>query len=166
MTEQRDIMAAIVTHDLKNHLVSESWILDLVLAGDYGDINDKQKQPLRMLKAGTETQLRMTSNLVEIYRYDVGTDALNRTVSVEARNNNGSVVITVSDTGRGIPEEDLAVLFKGTWLGPKPHRMVGSTGIGLFLCKRILDAHGAQIACATGDGSGTVFTITIPGSAV
>jgi len=74
------------------------------------------------------------------------------------------VVIVVSDTGRGIPTEHLASIFRPfftTKVGKE--RPAGSgTGIGLAFCRRIVDAHGGEISVASQVSQGSAFTIRLP----
>ncbi|HEY9870902.1 MAG TPA: ATP-binding protein [Candidatus Obscuribacterales bacterium] len=56
----------------------------------------------------------------------------------------------------------LAVLFQRFWQGEPGKRYVASTGLGLYLCKRIVDLHGGSIQCASTRQAGTVFTVALP----
>ena len=72
------------------------------------------------------------------------------------------VAISVSDRGRGIPAESLPYLFrKFSRLDADDH--AGETGLGLAICKGIVEAHGGRIwAESDGAGLGARFTFTIP----
>jgi two-component system sensor histidine kinase PilS (NtrC family) len=78
----------------------------------------------------------------------------------EATNSNGSlpVVITVTDTGAGMDEEELRLLFE-PFRSTKP----GGTGLGLAMVYRVVEAHGGTIKVSSEKGKGTVFTISLPG---
>jgi two-component system NtrC family sensor kinase len=68
-------------------------------------------------------------------------------------------VITVSDTGKGIPEELIDSIFD-PFFTTKP---VGEgTGLGLSVSYGIIEAHGGQISVASEIGAGTTFTIVLP----
>jgi PAS domain S-box-containing protein len=67
------------------------------------------------------------------------------------------LVIQISDTGPGIPEEIMEYLFK-----PFNTTKVNGMGLGLAYCRRILDAHGGSISVDTKDGEGSLFTLRIP----
>lgn len=67
------------------------------------------------------------------------------------------VVIRVSDTGTGIPEEDLKHIF--TLLFTSKH---GGTGLGLAYCKRAVEAHGGTITVESEVDRGATFTVRIP----
>ena len=84
------------------------------------------------------------------------------TVSVEERDL--EVAISVSDTGPGISEEASAKIFEPFFRDPETQAQHGkpSTGLGLALTKRLVEAHGGQISFETVVGKGTTFTFTLP----
>ena len=76
---------------------------------------------------------------------------------VSASREGGHVEVSVADRGRGIPAEDLPLLFRK--FSPREDRDAGGdTGLGLAICKGIVEAHGGRVH-AESDGAG-------PGSAV
>jgi signal transduction histidine kinase len=73
------------------------------------------------------------------------------------------VRITVSDTGAGIPTEDLPYIFDRFWRGDKSRaRTEGSSGLGLAITKQLVQAHGGTISAESEPGKGTRFTIELP----
>jgi signal transduction histidine kinase len=70
----------------------------------------------------------------------------------------GWLVMTLSDTGPGIPEEIRDRLFESFVTQGK----VGGTGLGLAIVKKIVDDHQGEIAFESSPGSGTTFRIRIP----
>ncbi|KKQ81205.1 MAG: PAS/PAC sensor signal transduction histidine kinase, partial [Candidatus Moranbacteria bacterium GW2011_GWD2_38_7] len=72
--------------------------------------------------------------------------------------------ITVSDTGIGIPKEEIPYLFKKFSRGKDVSRLhVGGTGLGLFVGKAIAEAHHGQVWVESdGAGLGSRFIIEIP----
>ena len=74
------------------------------------------------------------------------------------------VAISVSDEGRGVPVEQLPYLFrKYTNLGGDGERGLRKSGLGLAICKGLVEAHGGRIwAASSGPGQGTQVTFTIP----
>ena len=73
------------------------------------------------------------------------------------------VEISVSDHGPGIPEDELDKLF-GTFqkLSVQPTAGEKSTGLGLSIVKRVVDAHGGTVSVSSKVGEGTTFTVAIP----
>jgi len=77
---------------------------------------------------------------------------------ITARSNSNSVRIEISDRGLGVPEEASEVIFEAFRRGEGS----GSTGIGLAICRAIVEAHGGSIRVERAFGGGASFVITIP----
>lgn len=71
------------------------------------------------------------------------------------------VRLTVSDTGRGIPEQDLPFLFDRFWRGKDGGHGEG-TGLGLAIARQLVQAQGGEIKVESQPGQGTTFTIDLP----
>ncbi len=78
-------------------------------------------------------------------------------ISIAAARENDRITITVCDTGRGLTPSILARAFERGVSGKD-----GGMGIGLAICKDIVDAHGGTIKIANGEQSGAVVTLTLP----
>jgi len=78
-------------------------------------------------------------------------------ISIAAEQSNGSVIITVDDTGRGVQPHMLENLFR-----PSQSGRPGGLGIGLYQCKKIIEAHGGTIRLRSEEGKGTQVQITLP----
>lgn len=84
-------------------------------------------------------------------------------VLVTAVQENKFVHISVTDTGRGIPPEDLPNLFDRFWRGDKSRsRHSGGSGLGLSIVQQIVELHNGSITAVSPDGMGATFTITLP----
>ncbi len=84
-------------------------------------------------------------------------------VDVELRSEAGCAVIEVSDTGIGIAEEDLDLVFSRFWRADDARATTsGGLGIGLAVTKEIVERHKGTIRAARRDGGGAVFTIRLP----
>ncbi len=71
--------------------------------------------------------------------------------------------LTVSDTGHGIPEEDLPFIFERFYKADKARtRVKGGTGLGLSIAKNIIDSHGGFITASRGEIEGTIMSVTLP----
>ena len=84
-------------------------------------------------------------------------------VEIGASADNSSVMLSVSDTGVGIPAEKLPALFRIE----SPYRQLGTaeekgTGLGLILCKEFINKHGGHIWAESKEGVGSTFHITLP----
>jgi len=82
-------------------------------------------------------------------------------VRIAGESKNGTAIITVADTGPGIPAEDLPHIFKRFYRAEKS-RTSGRTGLGLSISKAIIDAHGGALDVISESGKGTTFTIRLP----
>ncbi|RYZ06430.1 MAG: hybrid sensor histidine kinase/response regulator [Myxococcales bacterium] len=82
------------------------------------------------------------------------------TVTVGASEQDGSILLWVRDTGPGIPEEQLPHLFDRFWQGSKGDRR--GAGLGLTICRAIVEAHGGRIWAESVVGQGTTIKFTLP----
>lgn len=73
----------------------------------------------------------------------------------------GMVETTVQDFGLGIPSNVLPYLFDKFYRNHRTKTEVGGTGLGLFLCKSIVDAHGGQIWAKSKENEGSTFGFTV-----
>ncbi len=82
-------------------------------------------------------------------------------IIVTAESAKGEVTVRVRDAGVGIPADKMPLLFQK--FVRVQERGVKGTGLGLFICKGIVEAHGGRIwAESAGRGKGTVFAFTLP----
>ena len=82
------------------------------------------------------------------------------TVRLIATQTNDEVLISVSDTGPGIPADHLPKVFDRYWQA-KETKQLGS-GLGLAIAKGIIDAHGSRIWAVSQVGKGSCFSFTLP----
>jgi signal transduction histidine kinase len=78
-------------------------------------------------------------------------------IHVVADHDGDRLRLSVLDDGRGIPEEDRARLFQ-PYFTTKPQ----GTGLGLFVCRRIVEEMGGGLTCESEEGRGATFTIALP----
>ncbi len=84
-------------------------------------------------------------------------------ITVKTGFKDGHVVVSVGDTGEGIPPEDLARIFdKFVQVSAHRSRRSYSTGLGLTFCKLAVEAHGGRIWAESELGKGSTFTFTLP----
>ena len=84
-------------------------------------------------------------------------------VSISARAGTDWVELSVSDTGMGMNSEDTAKVF-GRFYRSEAARnaSIPGAGLGLSITKMIVERHGGSVACISGQGEGSTFTLTLP----
>jgi signal transduction histidine kinase len=114
--------------------------------------------PLDLDVDGVRTVLRnLLGNAVKYSLPD------SRPVEVSARCDEEGLVVRVADDGSGIPEADLERLFEPFFRVDRSRsRKTGGYGLGLSICKRIVEAHGGTLTAANNPGRGACFTLRVP----
>ncbi len=116
------------------------------------------KEPVELVYADIALMERAISNLID--------NALKHTpeggkVSIIYSNDNGNVSFTISDTGKGIAEENIQRIFD-RFYQEDPSRTVGSgAGLGLSIAQKILELHGASLDVQSGLGKGTSVSFVL-----
>jgi signal transduction histidine kinase len=82
-------------------------------------------------------------------------------ITLTLQANENRQVVTFADLGPGIPPEHLQFLFERFYRVPGQSGKHG-TGLGLFICRQIIQAHHGQISVKTTPGKGTAFRIELP----
>ncbi|KUF14053.1 MULTISPECIES: sensor histidine kinase [Streptomyces] len=118
------------------------------------------QQPLPDLWADPDKIDQVLSNLLEnAVRHGEGTVTIDVAPSPSLRVRGATdTAVTVSDEGSGIPEESMGRVFTRFWRGSKR----GGTGLGLYIVKGIVEAHGGTITVGRAAGGGAQFRFTLP----
>jgi len=224
LVEQREEFISTLAHDLKTPIAGANRMLELLIDGVLGELQPQQNDVIRKLKDSNLAQLRMIQNLLHMYRYESGTNALEisevnvpevvsqvvnnvqpiadsqavtieidsrykgsvnadyyaitrllqnlldnavkhtpqgGSVTVVASMEAGNLLLSVQDTGAGIPFDVQPRLFKRFSQGGGRFVASGS-GLGLYLCKQIVDAHGGTIAFESQPEKGSTFQVRLP----
>jgi heavy metal sensor kinase len=84
-------------------------------------------------------------------------------IEVKLQKLDNSLELTIRDTGKGIPEDDLPYVFDRFYRVDKARtRTTGGSGLGLAICKWIVDLHGGKISMESKPSEGTTVKITLP----
>jgi signal transduction histidine kinase len=84
-------------------------------------------------------------------------------VTLSARQNDHQIEVSIADTGIGIPEKNLAKLFRiDTMYHKRGTSGEAGTGLGLILCRDLLEQNGGNIWVHSEVDKGTNFTFTLP----
>jgi two-component system, OmpR family, sensor kinase len=98
------------------------------------------------------------SNLVSnAIKYSASGSPVEISAGIEA----GKILVTVKDSGIGIPASDIGQLFERYYRGSNVSGIVG-TGVGLYLVKMVLEVHGGEIAVESSEGKGSKFSVRLP----
>lgn len=224
LARQREDFVATLAHDLKNPLIGQNRVLDLLLQNQIGTLTKRQEEVFSVLKNSTVDMLELIGNLLEIYRIDAGAQqfkfeefdvkklvdscidqlhlradtkgvrmttrvpdvtvsadqpAMRRVImnlldnaikftrpgtdiDVSCQNQESEFVLQISDSGQGIKAEYVPTLFQRFAQAEFGSAYANSTGLGLFLCRQIVEGHGGTISCESAEGIGTTFFVTIP----
>jgi signal transduction histidine kinase len=222
----KDEFTAVVAHELRTPLTSIRGYVEMLLAGDAGDLTDAQRQFLGVVDRNSDRLSRLTGDLLFIARAEAGrlelsmadadlaevvrdavaaarpvaeargivldvaieplppvpgdrarlgqlldnlvSNALKFTpaggqVRVALRRQGDDAAIEVADTGPGIPEDELPLLFTRFFRSRTATAAdVPGTGLGLAIARTIAEGHGGAIAVASREGEGSRFTVTLP----
>lgn len=223
---ERNTLASLITHDLKNHLSATISVLDLLSESLFNKLELDEQKLLSELRSDSMRFLEISKTMMEVYRMDLYTmekqhtvinikdvlkeavaltDQLGKkhgvrivldgvpdnlpqikgtlvalrqvfhnllhnaitasssgqTVEVTCVREKDNIVVHITDYGLGISANELFLLFEPVRV---THKWTGgsSTGFGLYLSRRIIEAHDGSISCQSTPSKGTTFTIYLP----
>lgn len=119
--------------------------------------------PLPEVWADPDRVEQVLSNLVgNAVRHGAGTVTVTLRPGADpgdpARSPGGGVELLVEDEGEGIAEEHLTMVFTKFWRGERR----GGTGLGLYVVRGLVEAHGGRISIGRADGGGARFKVLLP----
>lgn len=129
---------------------------------------EAEKTGIQISLHGKSTVLYGIPHLIESIIYNLCDNAIkyNRkggSVSVDVKDEHAFVILTVADTGIGIPEEHQNRIFERFYRGDKSHsKEIGGTGLGLSIVKHVARLHNAEIDLQSVENKGTTITIRFP----
>jgi signal transduction histidine kinase len=160
LAEAGELKLVYQTEDIA-HLVRQavtSWQLQLTT----GEISMSLELPDDLPPVNIDWQ-RVNEVLHNILKNAVAHTREGGTIEIAARQKGKWVEVSVSDTGEGIPAEDLPHIFERFYRVDKSRaRATGGTGLGLTIAKRLVEAHGGTIVVQSELGEGSRFSFTLP----
>lgn len=130
------------------------------LDGDRPKIDVRMPEDLPPVRADEIRQWQIVTNLI--------TNALKfspaeEPVSLDVSRDGEFVMVSVRDSGFGIKQEDMGRLFKKFSRLEQPRgQKIKGTGLGLYICKAMIEAQGGAVWVESEPGRGTTFTYTVP----
>jgi len=118
-------------------------------------------QPQDLVVKGDEARLReLFMNLLDNAISYTPTPG---TVSFSLRREEQMAVVAITDTGIGIPAEDIPLIFERFYrVGKSRSRAEGGSGLGLAICRHIAEAHGGKIEVESQVEAGSTFSVWLP----
>jgi len=104
---------------------------------------------------------KQLSQVIENLISNASKYAPNSTVKIHASKKGDKLLITIADTGPGIPAVHLDHIFKQFYRVPERSAGVRGTGLGLYICKHIIEGHGGEIKIESELNKGTTFHILL-----
>ncbi len=222
---QKKQFIATLTHDLKTPVRAEERAIKMLIDGNFGEIQEEQKEILKEILSSSKFMGRMTDNLLTRYKIENDSFRLNKELNslkntiekcvenikyiLESKNQtlkinyntaneyfiydeiefsrviinlisnaseysktgkniiftileeDNKLQLKVKDNGYGIPDDEIEHIFDEFYSSAKRFRKVGS-GLGLFITKKIIEAHNGSISVESTYGEGSEFTILLP----
>ncbi len=152
-----------LSEDLRFSAEKKGLQVEFILGASGGVVDasngHKQLQPMYYVHADPDRLREVITNLFDnAVKY---TDA--GKVSLGLTGDNSVVQIRVSDTGPGIPAEDIPHLFQKFYrVDTSATRTIGGTGLGLFICRKIIELYSGRIWVESEVGKGSTFYINLP----
>lgn len=129
-------------------------------------LNDSNQHPIAFIHQGDNRDAQMDEKLLRQILGNVISNAIKysptgSSVCLHLKCQNQEAIFQVEDQGIGIPQADkeriLETFYRATNVGN-----ISGTGLGLAIVKRAVELHGGKLAIESQEGSGTIFTITLP----
>jgi len=132
---------------------------NLTLVYQIGNQTGKAISPLFYVAANPERLREVIMNLID--------NAMKFTpeggIRVVLEGNDKEVTVSINDTGVGIAQEDIAHLFQKFYrIDNSATRTIGGTGLGLYLCRNLIEAYNGRIWVESKPGEGSSFRFTLP----
>jgi two-component system phosphate regulon sensor histidine kinase PhoR len=136
-----------------------SGIRDSAIAGDITVQVGEVPSDIQVI-ADTDNLRLVFSNLLE---NAVKFNRPGGTIRVDVSTDNGTVKVTVADTGLGIPEADVPFVFDEFFRSSmKEKRKIHGTGLGLSIVERMVEGYGGKIRVESTEGEGSTFVLSLP----
>lgn len=151
--------------DLKFSAEKKGLLLELLMGGHQRtdsttvDVSKRVVKPLLYVHADPDRLREVVTNLFD--------NAVKYTesgrISIGITGDKDVVQLRISDTGPGIPKDDVSHLFQKFYrVDNSATRTIGGTGLGLYICRKIIELYGGRIWVESEVGKGSTFYINLP----
>jgi two-component system phosphate regulon sensor histidine kinase PhoR len=150
---------------LVNDLTEISIVSHQILAQEQGlTLEHQLVEPSPVALIDPKRTVQVVNNLlVNAIRYTPEGGKIVVSTSKEKADGRLWAMVKVSDTGMGIPEQELPYIFDRFFRGEGPQVMqLSGTGLGLAIVKEIVELHGGQVTVESQVDVGTTFTVRLP----
>ena len=144
-------------HDLVRIISEATVMLEPLIAEKSLTLREALPEYLPRASVDSRRIVQVLENLVS---NAVKHTAAGGEIRIHAEATNGEILVSVRDTGSGIPSESLPHLFDRFWQARGARR--GGAGLGLAIAKGIVEAHGGRMWVESELGSGSLFGFSIP----
>jgi signal transduction histidine kinase len=148
-----------------NELIENAVASHQVLAQDRGltlEIHLRGTGPVALVDP--ERMIQVLDNLIDnALQYTLAGGKIVVSTGTQQAQDRTWATVQVSDTGIGIPAEELPHIFDRFFRGDEPRsRQISGTGLGLSIAKEIVELHGGQVTVDSEEGIGSTFTAWLP----
>ncbi|AWL12974.1 Histidine kinase [Saliniradius amylolyticus] len=153
------------TVNLRDFFGELSSIIELLVADKGLSFHSDYQEPLPEFVEADGTRLRQVlwNLLFNAVKFTQKGSVSFHLAAGEPKHGESLVTFTISDTGVGIPEQELKNIFAMYYQVKHPdHQSATGTGIGLAICQKMVDMMGGEIRVSSEVGKGTAFTVELP----
>lgn len=147
--------------------LSPGSITEVIHSAVEGAAHGAEGKGIRLTSSGQAGRVWMSEDSISRVLTNLLDNAIRHTapggeVQVQLQERNGSVQVSVQDSGQGIPADQLAHIFERFYRGEQS-RTQGGVGLGLAIAKELVEAHGGQIWAESAPERGTRISFTLVG---
>jgi signal transduction histidine kinase len=152
--------------DIQNHNLVEiikSEITSLEIEFQKKGVETSLESPASIMCECDESRIKQVINNILLNSVDFVSEKVGR-IKISLKEDHGTIKITIKDNGIGVPKDKIDNIFvKFYQIQPSQQRKYGGTGLGLAVCRGIIESHNGKIwAESEGGGKGTEIHIEIP----
>ena len=174
LDQQKTEFVSFASHQLRSPLTAINGYTSMLEEGSFGKLPTKARESVNRIFLSSQHLLSLVEDFLNISRIELVMNLIDNSIKYTAKgfvrvelsrdSATRKILLTVADSGIGVSDEMKDRLFEKFSRGNESAKMhVNSTGLGLFVAKEMIKAHGGDIwAESEGEGKGATFYIKIP----